>query len=212
MLSLEPELFLVAHDAGPPIALEQIRAAGVAVAIAPPGETPDTAPDKIEFVARALGREAEARRMIARYRARLDEVRAEVARLSDKPRVLFILSIRDGAPIVAGEETSAAVMIASAAGVNAATGFRGFKPMSQEAVLAAQPDAVLMMSQHAEQIGGVDTVLARPEFAPTPAARNGRGIAMNGMLLLGFGPRTPDAVAELAHKLRAPSSESGSAR
>lgn len=201
VLSLAPSMLLAAHDAGPPVALEQIRAAGVAVAVAPKGETPESVPAKIAFVGGALGRPAEAAALAEAYRGKLDTVLAKTAALTDRPRVLFILTLRDGAPMVGGAGTSADAMIRAAGGVNAAAEIQGYKPMAQEAVLAAQPDAILMMAQHAERVGGVEAMLARPEIAPTPAGLGRRAIAMEGMLLLGFGPRTPDAIAELARRL-----------
>jgi iron complex transport system substrate-binding protein len=49
--------------------------------------------------------------------------------------------------------------------------------------------------------GGKDAVLALPQFSGTPAARDGRLVAMDTLYLLGFGPRLPDAVADLARAL-----------
>jgi iron complex transport system substrate-binding protein len=47
-------------------------------------------------------------------------------------------------------------------------------------------------------LGGVDKLKQRPEIAITPAGKNNRIVVMDAQLLLGFGPRTPDAVATLA--------------
>ena len=49
--------------------------------------------------------------------------------------------------------------------------------------------------------GGRDAVLALPQFAGTPAASSGRLVVMDTLYLLGFGPRLPDAVADLARSL-----------
>lgn len=201
VLSLTPDLLLAAADAGPDIALDQLRAAGVTVAVAPAADQVGAIPAKIAFVGDALGLDAEAEQLAEAFTAKLAAVREKVGRLDDRPRVLFILAARNGAPLVAGEGTSADGMIALAAGQNAATGFQGYKPMSEEAIIAARPDVILMMQEHAEQIGGASAVLDRPEIALTPAGRAGRVIAMPGMLLLGFGPRTPAAIAELARLL-----------
>ena len=40
-----------------------------------------------------------------------------------------------------------------------------------------------------------------PQIALTQAGRDGRVIVMDGLLLLGFGPRTVEAAAELAGAL-----------
>ncbi|MEL6480887.1 MAG: ABC transporter substrate-binding protein [Pseudomonadota bacterium] len=204
ILSLAPDLVLVAHDAGPDIAFEQLEAAGVRVARAPEAETAAQIAEKIAFVGSSLGRAAEAEQMARQMSEALNEIRAKVATLEGRPpRVLFILSFQSGAPLIGGTETTADRMITLAGGENAGASVSGYKPMSREAIIAAAPDIVLMMSQHAERFGGIETILARPEIALTPAGQAGRAVAMDGMLLLGFGPRTPEAIAELARALHA---------
>ena len=44
-------------------------------------------------------------------------------------------------------------------------------------------------------------ILKQPAFAETPAAKSGAYIKMDGLYLLGFGPRTPQAARELAAQL-----------
>lgn len=201
VLSLSPDLLLAASDAGPAAVLGQVSAAGVKVALAPYVEGAESVPAKITFVGETLGHVAEAEMLISSYRADMAKVKAAVAGVTSRPKVLFVLSMRDGAPLVAGEGTSAEAMVVLAGGVNAAEGFQGYKPMNREAVMVAAPDVVLMMDGHADQVGGIAAVMARPEIALTPAGKAGRGVTMEGMLLLGFGPRTPEAVRELAAKL-----------
>ena len=58
-----------------------------------------------------------------------------------------------------------------------------------------------MFTDTADSLGGPDAVLALPELALTPAAQNHRLIAMDGLYLLGFGPRLPYAVHDLAAAL-----------
>lgn len=201
VLSLTPDLVLVAHDAGPEAALGRVASAGVAVARAPEAKTPEAIVDKVRFVGDRIGRGAEAEALAGRIEAGLADVAARVARLEGRPRVLFILSLARGTPLAGGSVTSADTMIARAGGVNAAAGFEGYKPMSREAIIAAAPDVILMMRQHAEREGGIEAALDRPEIVLTPAGRARRGVTMDGMLLLGFGPRTPEAIAELARLL-----------
>ena len=129
------------------------------------------------------------------------ELASKIDTVENKPKVLFILSMQNGAPNVGGEGSSADAIIKLAGGQNAATGFEGYKPMNREALMAAAPDVILMMDGHADRAGGIDEVLASPGIALTPAGQTKRSITMDGMLLLGFGPRTPQAVRELARGL-----------
>jgi len=198
VLSLRPDLVIASADAGPAPALDKLRAAGLRIELAPEGDGAESVPAKIAFVGRLLGREAEAAALSQAYRAEMARLAAAVAEVTARPRVLFVLSIQNGAPLVGGADTSADAMIALAGGVNAATGFAGYKPVGREAVIAAAPEVILMMDGHADSLGGAAAVLARPEMALTPAGGSGRAITMEGLLLLGFGPRTPEAVRRLA--------------
>lgn len=202
VLSLAPDLLILAPDAGPDVALKQIEAAGAAILKGP--EAPGAAgiAEKIRFVGGALGRETEAEALAAVTEAGLAAVAEKVARLPERPRVLFILHLQGAAPLVGGAGTSADEIIRLAGAENAAADVEGFRPMGREGMIAAAPDVILMMESRAEAAGGLDAVLASPDIAATPAGRAGRAVAMDGMKLLGFGPRTPEAIAELARLLQ----------
>jgi iron complex transport system substrate-binding protein len=138
---------------------------------------------------------------ITAFEAEMAALETALAPIETRPSVLFLISAGRGAPMASGENTAAAAVIALARGRNALTGFEGYKPLSAEAAIAAAPEALLMPAHAVEALGGTDAVLARPEIAATPAGRAGRVIVMDGLKLLGFGPRTPEAVAELARAL-----------
>lgn len=201
ILSLEPDLLIAAHDAGPPAALEQLLAAGLRVELAPRGDSVEGAQEKVRFVGRIIGKGAEAEALAARIGRDFAKVAAFVKEQTGRPRVIFVLSERDGAPLVGGTDTAADAIIELAGGINAASSFSGYKPMSQEAIISAAPDVLLMMSQTVTRMGGADAVLSRPEFSLTPAGKNRRHVDMEGVFMLSFGPRMPEAVNILAGAL-----------
>jgi hypothetical protein len=96
------------------------------------------------------------------------------------------------APLVGGRDTAADAIIGLASGRNVAEGFDGYKPMSPEAILAAAPEIILMMDGRGGEHGLAGLLETRPRFRLTPAGRNGRLVTMPGLLLLDFGPRTPE--------------------
>jgi len=201
ILALEPSLVLAEPDAGPQTAIEQIRDAGVPVKLVSDDPTPDGVIEKITLVAAALNVSRKGEGLAARIEGEFDDLRRYLADVADGPRVLFLLSIGNGAPLAAGRETSADGIIALAGGRNAVTGYSGYKPLTPEAAVELAPDAILIDSRSLEALGGEDALLARPELAATPAGRAGRVIAMDGMFLLGFGPRTAGAARQLAAAL-----------
>jgi iron complex transport system substrate-binding protein len=129
-------------------------------------------------------------------------VQAAISRIRDRPKVLFLLSVGNGgAPMSGGAATSSDGVIRLAGGVNAVAGFEGYRPVSPEAIIEAAPDIVLVTHRSLRMLGGVDALLARPAIAATPAGRAKRVVAMDGLLLLGFGPRIGEAIVTLARSL-----------
>lgn len=201
IIALDPTVVLAIEDAGPETVLDQLAAAGIRVVRVPDTATPAGVLDKIAVVADTLGREAAGAalsRHIADELARLDRAISAVAA---RPPMVFLLSVGRGAPMAAGRDTSADSIMALAGGRNAIDAFDGYKPLSPEAMVAAAPEVVLVTYRTVEALGGREAILARPEIANTPAGRSGRLVVMDGLLLLGFGPRTPEAVRSLAGAL-----------
>lgn len=87
-------------------------------------------------------------------------------------------------------------MIALAGGVNAVGDLVGYKPITDEGLIAAAPDVVLVMGRGEHALTAED-VFALPGLAASPAAADGRLVTMDGLYLLGFGPRTPQAALDL---------------
>ncbi len=201
ILALEPDLLLLIEDAGPKTTIDQLGAAGVRIVLIPDEPSLNGMHEKVRQVAAALDLASEGDAL----NSRIDEAQRGVARklaaVTERPRVIFLLSVGNGAPLAAGKNTSAAGIIDLAGGQNALAQFSGFKPLSPEAAAAARPDVILVTERTLERLGGRKAILSRPELGASPAAAAGRLVALNGLLLLGFGPRTPEAVALLAQAL-----------
>ena len=201
ILAINPTLLLADSDAGPPAVLDQLRAAGTRVMLVPEAKSPEALMEKIRFVAYALDRTGSGERLVKELSDSLAAVNAVLADVERAPPVLFLLSVGRGAPLAAGRNTSAEAVIELAGGRNALTGFDDYKPASTEAIAASGAEFVLVTERTAELLGGVDALLARPELAATPAGRDGNLVVMDGLLLLGFGPRLAEAVGQLAGAL-----------
>mgnify|MGYP006273865759 CR=1 FL=1 len=201
ILSLEPDVVLAVADAGPPEALAQLRAAGVEVIEVP--DTPSRAgiAEKVRAVADALGLPGKGDALAQRLARQFDRLQARLADVDGRPRVLLLLAVGRGTPMGAGKDTAAQGVIDLAHGRNAIEAFSNYKPLSREAVVAAAPDVFLTTERTIQRFGGRQALLSRPELASTRAGREGRLIVMDGLLLLGFGPRTPQAAAQLAARL-----------
>lgn len=197
VLALDPDLIVAEGDAGPPEAVDVLKAAGIPFVLVPEATDPAGIVAKVEAVGQALSLPAEGAALAVELQGKLDAAEARAAAVKTPKRVLFVLSLQGGGVMAGGEGTEAEGIIRLAGGVNAATGFQGYKPMTDEAVLAAQPDAILMMDREGDLSIADADVLAQPALSQTPAAKSATLIRMDGMLLLGFGPRTPEAADRL---------------
>lgn len=197
VLALDPDLIVAEGDAGPPEAVDVLKAAGIPFVLVPEATDPAGIVAKVEAVGQALSLPAEGDALAAELQGKLDAAEARASTVTAPKRVLFVLSLQGGGVMAGGEGTEAEGIIRLAGGVNAATGFQGYKPMTDEAVLAAQPDAILMMDREGDLSIADADVLAQPALSQTPAAQSATLIRMDGMLLLGFGPRTPEAADRL---------------
>ncbi len=203
VLALGPSLILTSTEAGPPEAIEQLQAAGVPVLIVPLEYTVDGTKRAIRMLAEALRRVERGNELIAQLDRDLAAAAQVAATLNPRPRVLFLYARGPNTVNAAGAKTSADEIIRLAGGQNAITDFEGFKPLTAEAAAAAAPDVLLLFESGLESLGGKEGLLRVPGVAQTPAGQNGRIIAMDGLYLLGFGPRLGAAARDLARELKA---------
>ena len=198
VLSVSPELILMEAGAGPAETLDTLAGAGVATVTVPDGYSPEGVLAKVRSVAEAMGvpekGEALAAELDAQMQAALAAVAAEEG---PAPRVLFILGNSGGRLMGAGTDTAAAAMIELAGGTSAIDSFEGYKALTDEAIAVAAPDVILAMERGEGASQGNDEYLTHPALAQTPAALGARVVRMPGTFLLGFGPRTPEAIAAL---------------
>ncbi len=195
VLSLRPDLVLASDQAGPPHALEQLRAAGVPVVLVASSPNVPALETGIDAVAAALALDADGLARARGLRRELDEAVRLVAPAGKPPRVL-ILSSHTGRLQAAGQGSAPDALLGLAGGLNA-FGQPGYKAISAEAVAAARPDAILTSTLSIEAAGGLAVFAAQPGIAMTPAAQGGRIVVLDDLLLLGFGPRLPQALAQV---------------
>ncbi len=207
VLSLHPDLLLASADAGPPATLQQIAAAGVRVIRLGERHDVNTVREKIIGVASALDLAPRGKALLQRFDSAWQTALAAVQkqRPAKPPRVLFILSNSGTQAMVAGRDTAADAMIRYAGAVNATSdgkGFNGYKPLTAESAVASAPDILLIASESLAAIGGIDRLLASPGISLTPAAKARRVVSdIDSLLLLGFGPRLPQALSQLTTQL-----------
>ena len=203
VLSVAPGLIISEDGAGPPETIAVLQDADIPFVMVPDTYSAEGIVAKILAVGAALDAQDAAVQLAADVQDRLTEAEniAHARAGANPKRVLFILSTQGGRIMASGRNTAADGMISMAGGINAITAFEGYKLLSDEAVSAAAPDVILMMDRSGDHGADDPALLAMPAIATTPAARTRSVVRMNGLYLLGFGPRTADAVLDLSAAL-----------
>jgi iron complex transport system substrate-binding protein len=209
VLSLRPTLVVAGEEAGPPTVLRALEAARVPLEVLDGQHRVEGMLARTQRLATLCGREAAGVVLVQRLQDEWRQARERVAQHTKQapttPRALFILAHGGGALRVAGRDTAADAMLGYAGGSNVmAEGFAGYKPLTPEAAVASAPQVLVTSTQGLEAVGGVDALLKSPGLAQTPAGRQRRVVTLDALLLLGFGPRLPQAVLALADGLFAP--------
>ncbi len=203
ILSLRPTVVIGSPEAGPPQVLEQLRAAGVTVLVIPELVTLNAGPRKLRLLGRALGVPRRGERLARQVEGQIATAQREAAATTSRPRVAF-LYVR-GAPVqmIGGKGTRADTMIAAAGGRDAGSeiGIDGYRPITAESLVSAQPDVILVPTLGLQSVGGIDGLLRLPGVAQTPAGKNRRVLDYDDALLLGLGPRTGSALRRLVRGL-----------
>ena len=201
VLSVSPTALLVIEGSGPPEALDVLSHAGVEYQAVPESFSHEGILVKVRAVGQALGAQDKAEVLIDELDTALKAVETRTANIGRRKRVLFVLSTDGGKIQASGTGTAANGIIELAGAVNAISDYSGYKALTEEAIIEAAPDVILMMDRGGDH-GATDAELvSNPAIALTEAGRNHAIIRLEGSYLLGFGPRTASAVSELVDAL-----------
>ncbi len=215
VLALRPTLVITDGTVGPTDVVLQLREAGITVVyvdaepgLAAPGEL-------ARQVAAALGSPETGELLAERLESELAAVVAEIESIrpadpADRVRILFLyLRGTSGIYYLFGEESGADELIEAVGGIDVAgeIGWQGLRPMTDEALVAANPDLILVMTGGLDSVGGIDALIAeKPAVGLTRAGENRRFVDMADGEVLSFGPRTPAVLDALARAIYAPGS------
>lgn len=208
LLTLRPTLVLASEEAGPAAVLQQLEAMGVDVVSVPSTPGVEGAVARLEIVASALGRAERGRELGQRLReqahaAAVVAAKASAERPGGAPRALLLYARGAGALHVGGRGTPAHEILALAGVENAAADIEGWKPLTPEAAVACAPDVLVVPSTSIELLGGVDRLLAEPGLSLTAAGSRHAVLVLDAQLMLGFGPRTAEAIAAVSEGILA---------
>lgn len=204
LLSLKPDMVLLTQDAGPSQVVEQIRRMNVPVHLIPNQWGIFGLKQNIFLLGDILSMHQPASdlnyrvsqewriQMSAAQQWRKEQERKDIAPL----RVMFLMAHVPGRLMVAGKQTAPNALM-QMMGINNPFQFEGYKPLSAEAALMANPQVILTTSQGLHTLGGSDALWKLIGISESIAAKNKQVISMDASYLLGFGPRLPILMRDL---------------
>ncbi|MGP9789209.1 heme/hemin ABC transporter substrate-binding protein [Roseinatronobacter sp. NSM] len=204
LLQLDPDLILASEGAGPLETIQIMQAADVPFVQITEAPSAGAVLERVEMVAQHLHAQDAGAALVAELRADFAALADQTALVRTPRRAMFVLSAQGGRINAAGRDTGAGAMIELAGAVNAFDDFAGYRLLTDEAIAAAAPDVIVMMDRDGDHALSNAEIAAHPALGLTPAAQKGQIIRMNGIYLLGFGPRTAQAAHDL-HKAIYPS-------
>ena len=213
VIAQRPTLVITDGSIGPLDVVQQLRDVGITVVFVDDSSSFGGAAEQARAGGGILGAPDAGELLAERIRADVDRVRAEIAAIApadpaDRLRIVF-LYIRgtSGVYYLFGSESGADDLI-EGLDVAGELGWKGMQPLTDEAMVAANPDLVLVMTAGIESAGGVDALIAaKPAIAVTDAGKNRRFVDMADGQILSFGPRSADVLDALARAIYAPGAE-----
>lgn len=212
VIALRPTLVITDGTIGPIDVVTQLRDVGIPVVFVNRSASFEGAGQLAREVGAALGVPDAGAALAERTAAQVAQASADIAAVAPsgdaRLRMVFLyLRGTAGVYYLFGTEAGADQLITALGGVDVAgeLGWPGLQPLTDEAMVAADPDLILVMTGGIESVGGVDGLLEdKPAIALTKAGQHRRFVDMADGQVLSFGPRSAEVLEALARAIYAP--------
>lgn len=187
LIALNPTRLIGSNEMGPNSTLSLLKQMGIKVDIVNSEPTVQGLLKRIDQLAKITQSVEKGGQIKREIEERVIALKQNQPVAGDKKRVLFLLLSEGRAPTVAGKETVPDRIIQLAGGINpAAETLSSYKPLAQEALLALQPDLILVSQRSFKSFAGIDAILQEfPMLQVTPAGKNRAIHAIDGAAIVG---------------------------
>lgn len=193
ILALKPTKVISSEVAQPSAVFEQLKSAGITIERVPFEYSPESVTRKIQLIGKLVNKPQQAVKLAEKFANELKAV-------SNSPldvRILFILNHAGSNYIAAGQNTVADTAIRLIGATNAMQNSVRFSPISQEGIIAARPDLLVLTKMSLESLGSINKLWDLPGMAQTPAAKKQNVIVVDDLAVLGFSLTTPTELLKI---------------
>ena len=203
VLSLDPTLVIGENDMGPENVVEQIKRTNIDLRIIPETHSAEGIKSKVLCLGTIFDLNDKTKKKVNDELIPLIDDLEEIQKKNKKlkKRILLILSMQGTSPVVAGLGTAGDGFIKMTGASNVITEFEGWKPVSPESLILSNPDYILITSRGMRSFRSIDELVKQPALSLTNAAKNRNVIDINGMAMLGFGPRGIMTALKVARRI-----------
>ena len=196
IISLKPTMVIAEKDYVEEKVIAQLTASGITIVVVDRQPNFNDTRKYITQIATALNRQEEGKKLIAKNETELAEAKTLLQKATSRPRTLAVYNRGTATMSIAGTGTFSEILQYVGA-QNVFTNVEGYKPLNTEALIASNPDYLVMTSTGFESIGGMEGVLKIPGVAQTTAGKKKQVAVIDALKLTNFGPRFGEAVKEL---------------
>ncbi len=197
ILSLKPNLVIGDKNEVAENLVKQLQEVGVKVHLFTQDYSPEGSKKLIQQIAEWIKCEEKAIQVIQEFDKELELLPAP----NDTPKIVFVYARGAGTLMISGNGTQMHALIELAGAKNAFGEIEGFKPLTSESLVAANPEILFLFDSGLQSLGGKEGLSQIPGFDLTAAGQNGHVISMDGSLVSSFGPRLPEAIRQLIEKI-----------
>lgn len=201
ILSMQPDLLIIAPDAGPEAVLEQIKAADVNTITMPNVKSIDGVIADVKFVAKAVNHMDAAQPMLDKLNADKTYITDKVKAYPQTPKIAFLMDAGKKKLMGLGKGTAGSQMIAVVGGENVfLEKFKSVKTVSEEAMIESDADMIIIAAhgnKNAQADSLVNAVEHYPNLALTNAAEKKCVFRISTIKALGFGPTFTEAAKQI---------------
>lgn len=202
ILSMTPDLLILAPDAGPPAVIKQIKAAKLQTITIKDEKSIDGVVNDIHLIAKTLDAEDQAQAMIDKIRSDETDIKTLIANYPRQPNIAFFMDGGIGRFMGLGKGTAGDGMIGIVGGHNVfAESFKSVKPVSLESLATSNMDMVIIAAHDAKAENATTLTKALekyPKLAVSKAGKNNCVFTIGIVEALGFGPTLTNAATSIA--------------
>jgi len=199
ILSLEPDLVL-AHASVNDNAVQPLRDVGLSVLVLPEAQSFDGTYAVLRMLGQALGAQEQAEEVIQQMEAKKADIVAKVADIPETEKVRVWVEVSPDL-YTAGSGTFIDDLIRLAGGINVAAEVEGWAQLSEEQVIAAQPDVIITTYGYYTEEPPAKMIASRKSWADIPAVRDGRIYDVDSDIISRPGPRLAEGLLQVAASL-----------